>query len=171
MARNKVQFQKGMSLTEFLQHYGTEDQCFDALYKWRWPNGFQCPSCGYDKSCQLTNRKLQQCNRCHHQTSITAGTILESTKLPLTTWFLAIYLISQSKKSVSAMQLHRQLGISYNSAWGLKHKLMQVMMARDQKYDDGSCYTVIERQVEPFVLPALNNGETVKSNTDETMQK
>jgi len=134
MARNKVQFQKGMSLTEFLQHYGTEDQCFDALYKWRWPNGFQCPSCGHDKGCQLTNRKLQQCNRCHHQTSITAGTILESTKLPLTTWFLAIYLISQSKKSVSAMQLHRQLGISYNSAWGLKHKLMQVMMARDQKY-------------------------------------
>ncbi|MCB0080803.1 MAG: transposase, partial [Caldilineaceae bacterium] len=47
MARNKVQFQKGMSLTEFLQHYGTEDQCFDALYKWRWPNGFQCPSCGH----------------------------------------------------------------------------------------------------------------------------
>jgi len=67
MARNKVQFQKGMSLTEFLQHYGTEDQCFDALSKWRWPSGFQCPSCGHDKSCQLTNRKLQQCNRCHHR--------------------------------------------------------------------------------------------------------
>jgi transcription elongation factor Elf1 len=101
MARNKVQFQKGMSLNIFLQYYGTEDQCFEALYKWRWPKGFRCPSCGHDRSCQLTNRKLQQCNRCHHQTSITAGTILESTKLPLTIWFQAIYLISQGKKCIS----------------------------------------------------------------------
>jgi transposase-like protein len=134
MARNKVQFQKGMSLNIFLQYYGAEDQCFEALYKWRWPKGFRCPSCGHDRSCQLTNRKLQQCNRCHHQTSITAGTILESTKLPLTIWFQAIYLISQGKKCISVMQLHRQLGISYNAAWGLKHKLMQVMMERDQEY-------------------------------------
>ena len=49
MACNKVQFQKGMSLPEFLQHYGTEDKCFEALFKWRWPNGFQCPSSGHDK--------------------------------------------------------------------------------------------------------------------------
>jgi hypothetical protein len=134
MARNKVQFQKGMSLNTFLQYYGTEDQCFEALYKWCWQKGFRCPNCEHDRSCQLTNRKLQQCNRCHHQTSITAGTILESTKLPLTTWFQAIYLISQGKKCISVMQLHRQLGISYNAAWGLKHKLMQVMMERDQEY-------------------------------------
>lgn len=134
MARNKVQFQKGISLNTFLKHYGTEDQCFEALYKWRWPKGFQCPNCGHDRSCQLTNRKLRQCNRCHHQTSITAGTILESTKLPLTIWFQAIYFISQGKKCISVMQLHRQLGISYNAAWGLKHKLMQVMMERDHEY-------------------------------------
>jgi len=131
MARNKVQFQKGVSLSEFLKNYGTEVQCFEALYRWRWPNGFQCPHCGHDKCCQLSNRKLQQCNRCHRQTSITAGTIFDATKLPLTVWFQAIYLITQDKKGVSAMKLHRHLGISYNAAWRLKHKLMQVMKERD----------------------------------------
>jgi len=131
MARNKVQFQKGISLNEFIKEYGTEDQCFDALYAWRWPAGFVCPSCGHDKSCRLTARKLQQCNHCHHQTSVTAGTIFESTKLPLTLWFQGIYLITQNKKGISAMKLHRDLGISYNAAWRMKHKLMQVMMERD----------------------------------------
>ena len=61
MARNPVQFQKGISLNEFLSLYGTEQQCFDALYHWRWPNGFVCPNCGHDRGCQLTTHKLQQC--------------------------------------------------------------------------------------------------------------
>ena len=87
MARNPVQFQKGISWNEFLSLYGTEDQCFDALYQWRWPNGFVCPHCGHDRHCQLTSRKLQQYHRCHRQTSITAGTIFDSTKLALTVWF------------------------------------------------------------------------------------
>ena len=133
MARNKVQFQKGFSLSEFLIQYGTEDQCFDALYAWRWPDGFLCPHCGHAKCCQLASRKLQQCNRCHHQTSLTAGTIFESTKLALTIWFQGIYLITQDKKGISAMKLHRHLGISYNAAWRMKHKLMQVMLERDHQ--------------------------------------
>ena len=112
MARNPVQFQKGISLNAFLSLYGTEDQCFDALYQWRWPNGFLCPHCGHDRCCQLNSRKLQQCNRCHRQTSITAGTIFDSTKLALTLWFQAIYLMTQDKKGVSAMKLHRHLGVT-----------------------------------------------------------
>jgi len=132
MARNKIQFQKGLSLNQFLQQYGTEEQCFDALYALRWPNGFRCPLCNHDKCCQLTVRKLQQCNQCGNQTSITAGTIFQSTKLPLTLWFQAMYLLTQNKKGMSAMALHRQLGISYNAAWRMKHKLMQVMLERDE---------------------------------------
>jgi len=134
MARNKVQFQKGISLADFIKSYGTEQQCFDALFALRWPKGFQCPHCGYDKSCKITHRRLRQCHRCHRQTSVTAGTIFDGTKLPLTTWYMAIYLITQSKKGRSAMQLHRQLGISYNAAWRVRHKLMQVMLERDQLY-------------------------------------
>ena len=137
MARSPVQFQKGISLNEFLSLYGTEDQCFDALYHWRWPNGFVCPHCGHDRSCQLNTRKLQQCNRCHRQTSITAGTIFEATKLPLTVWFQGIYFMTQDKKGASAMKLHRLLGISYNAAWRMRHKLMQVMMERDREHPLG----------------------------------
>ena len=132
MKRNQVQFQKGLSLNEFLKHYGTEQQCFDALFKWRWPNGFECPNCGHGDSCHLNARKLRQCYQCHRQTSVTAGTVFESSKLPLTVWFQAMYLITQTKKGVSVMQLHRQLGISYNAAWRLKHKLMRVIVERDR---------------------------------------
>ena len=82
----------------------------------------------------MTSQKPQQCNRCHRQTSITAGTIFGSTKLPLTVWFQAIYLMTQNKKGVSAMKLHRHLGISYNAAWRMRHKLIQVMMERDREF-------------------------------------
>lgn len=132
MAQNKVQFQKGVSLPEFMSLYGTEKQCFNALFQWCWPDGFICPKCSGKKSCQLSTRQLQQCNACHHQTSLTAGTIFESTKLPLTTWFLGLYFITQDKKGISALELMRRLGVSYKAAWRMKQKLMQVMMEREQ---------------------------------------
>ena len=131
MARNWVLFPKKISLDDFFSAYGTEDQCFDALYRWRWPNGFVCPHCGHDRCCQLSTRKLQQCNRCHRQTSVTAGTIFAATKLPLTMWFQAMYLMTQDKKCVSARRLCHRLGISYNAAWRIKDKLKQVMTERE----------------------------------------
>jgi len=73
MRRNAVQFQKGLSLNEFMKKYGDEDQCFDELFKMRWPDGFVCPNCGHDKSCHLNTRKLRQCDRCKRQTSVIAS--------------------------------------------------------------------------------------------------
>lgn len=131
MSKNKVQFQRGMSLSEFLAQYGTEAQCRAALFAWRWPRGFVCPECGHTGHCEL-GRGLYQCHRCHRQTSVTAGTLFAGTKLPLTAWFLAIYLLTQSKNGISAMDLSRQLGVCYNSAWLMKHKLMQAMLEREQ---------------------------------------
>lgn len=131
MCKNKVQFQVGYSLIELFKNYGTENQCIEALFKWRWPTGFRCPQCGCDRYCVLKIRKLYQCNDCRHQTSLISGTIFEQTKLPLTTWFLAIHLITQSKTGLSALALKRQIGVSYNTAWSMKHKIMQVMKERD----------------------------------------
>ena len=131
MARNQVQFQKGMSLPELQQKYGTENKCYRALYAWRWPSGFQCPGCGHTGHCEIADRKVYQCHKCHRQTSLTSGTIFEYTKLPLTTWFLAMYMLTQSKNGISALSLKRHLGIGYNAAWRLKHKLLQVMKERD----------------------------------------
>ncbi len=131
MAKNKVQFQRGLSLPEFLQRYGTEGQCRESLQRMRWPREFQCPSCGHAGYCRLTQRPVLQCNRCKRQVSLTAGTVFAQTKLPLRTWFLAIYLLTQHKNGLSALALGRQLGVSPNTAWLVKHKLMQAMVERD----------------------------------------
>lgn len=131
MPKNKVQFQRGMGLSGFLARYGTEAQCEQALFAWRWPEGFACPECGHAGHC-LLGRGLYQCHRCRRQTSLTSGTLFAGTKLPLTRWFLAIYLLTQSKNGIAALELSRQLGVSYNTAWLLKHKLMQAMLEREQ---------------------------------------
>ena len=131
MKKNPVQFQPGMSLRTFLDHYGTEEQCREALAKARWPSGFRCPSCSHTGHCHLVQRNVKQCNRCKRQVSLTGGTLFADTKLPLRTWFLAIYLLTQHKNGISALALRRQLGVSYNTAWLLKHKLMQAMIERD----------------------------------------
>ena len=122
-----------MSLPEFLGCFGTEAQCAQALKAARWPAGFRCPRCDNDAHYVVGHgaRRLFQCNGCRHQTSLTAGSLMEHTKLPLTIWFLAIYLISQAKTGLSALALKRQLGVSYPTAWLLHHKLNRAMAARE----------------------------------------
>ena len=133
MARNKVQFQKGMSEAQFGELYGTEALCHAALVRWRWPEGFECPDCGGRKHCLVKRgaRVLYQCNACRKQTSVTAGTIIASSKLPLRLWFRAMYLMTQSKKGISSIELGRRLGVTQTAAWTLKHKLAQVMIERN----------------------------------------
>lgn len=132
MPKNKVQFQKGLSLGDFLAMYGTEEQCHAALFKLRWPAGFKCTACGYSGHCFIPSRKVYQCHRCRFQQSVISDTIFASTKLPLTTWFLGIYVITQSKDGISSLKLARTLGISANAALRMKHKLQQTM----KEYDD-----------------------------------
>ena len=133
MAINPIQFQKGISLPEFIEQYGTKAQCESALIQARWPAGFICPKCQCTKSCQFRrgNLPLWQCHDCSHQTSLIAGTMMEHSRLPLTKWYLAIYLITQSKTNIAALALRRQLGISWRAAWLLKHKVMQAMYERE----------------------------------------
>ena len=133
MARNKVQFQKGLSEADFDKNYGSEEQCHASLVSWRWPDGFECPDCGGRPHCVVTRgaRKLFQCNACRKQTSVRAGTIFASSKLPLRLWFKAIYLLTQSKKGISSIELSRRLGVTQTAAWMMKHKLKQVMLERN----------------------------------------
>jgi transposase-like protein len=132
MAKNVVQFQKGLSEAAFRSQYGTEEQCRAALFSWRWPRGFVCPKCAGTHSIVLRTRPIQQCSTCRHQVSLIAGTIFHATKLPLTTWFAAIYHLTQSKNGLSSLELARRLGVSHYTAWKIQHKLMQVMLERDQ---------------------------------------
>jgi transposase-like protein len=133
---NRIQFQPGLSMPEFLELYGDEGQCEAALAKVRWPEGFTCPGCGGQGHCLLPSRPRMtfQCNHCHRQASIIAGTLFQGSNLPLKTWFLAIYWISQAKTGLSALALKRHLGVSYRTAWLVHHKLMQAMAERDDRY-------------------------------------
>jgi hypothetical protein len=134
MKKNMIQFQHGESLFSIMKRFGSEEQCRAALFNIRWPSGYRCPECGGDAYCYLKQRRLYQCNRCHHQTSLLSGTLFEATKLPLKVWFMGIYLISQSKDGISTLNLARHLGISQNSAWLLKHKLMQAMLEEEMSH-------------------------------------
>lgn len=134
MARNPVQFQKGMSLAAFQAEYGGKENCEAALRAQRWPQGFVCPKCQGRKHSYCVGRRLYQCSACRTQTSLKAGTIFHKSKVPLTTWFLAIYLLTQSKNDISALELSRQLGVKYDTAWAIKHKLMAAMQDRNKAY-------------------------------------
>ena len=120
--RNQVQFQKGLSEARFAEIYGTEEQCHAGLVKWRWPNGFECPGCNGADHCVVTRgaRRLFQCNACRKQTSVKAGTIFASSKLPLRIWFKTIYLVTQSKKGISSIELGRRLGVTQTAAWMMR---------------------------------------------------
>ncbi len=133
MAINKVQFQPGLSMAKFMELYGSDDKCEMALVESRWPDGFSCPACSGSQhsSFRREGRLYFQCVGCRHQCSVISGTIFEATKLPLSRWFLAMHLLTQSKNNVAALELMRHLGVCYKTAWLMKHKLMEVMRVRE----------------------------------------
>lgn len=134
MAINAIQFQHGLSMAEFMQRYGTEAKCYRALYRIRWPQGFRCPKCTNRSRSRFRrgDRMYYQCRACRHQTTLTSGTMFQGTKLPLRTWFLATHLLTATKTNLSALELMRHLGVRYRTAWRVKHKIMQTMLAREE---------------------------------------
>src|SRR4029453_7396606 len=122
---------QGLSGVAFRERFGAEGGCRAALFEMRWREGLTCPACGHRGFCALKTRRLFQCNRCKKQVRLTAGTVFQDTKLPLTTWFLAIYHLSQSKGGISSIELARRLGTRQPTAWLIKHKLMRAMAERE----------------------------------------
>ena len=135
MPQNKIQFQHGMSLSEFIQCYGTEALCETALEHARWPDGFVCPECGERAHSRFLadGRQYWQCSRCRTQSTVCSGTLFHASKLPLTKWFQAIYLVTQNKNNLSALSLKRHLGVAYATAWRVKHKLLEAMRQRESR--------------------------------------
>jgi transposase-like protein len=133
MAMNRVQYQTGLPMLEFFENYGTHEQCEELVRAWRWPEGFVCPRCSqtWHSEFRRGQRLYFQCSACRYQCSLVSGTVFESSKVPLPKWFLAMHLITQAKNSVSALELMRHLGVSYPTAWLVKHKLMEVMRLRE----------------------------------------
>jgi transposase-like protein len=125
-----------MKLIDVHKQFQTDDQCLDYIEKMRWPNGEMCcVHCGeigrVSKITRETGKnkrtRIYQCLACGKQFSATSGTIFNDTHLPLTKWFLAIALICEAKKGVSAKQLERHLGVNYRTAWHLAHRIREAM--------------------------------------------
>jgi transposase-like protein len=115
-------------LLELEARFSSEEACRRYLFQLRWPDGFQCPRCGGRKAWPVSDL-LWECAGCHHQVSVTAGTIFQDSRLPLTLWFRAVWWVTSQKNGVSAMGLQRVLGLkSYKTAWTMLHKLRHAMV-------------------------------------------
>lgn len=126
------------SLTQFQKQFSDEASCVAFMFKRRWPEGFVCPACGKRRFAGLTSRpRLYECLDCGRQTSITAGTAMHRSKLPLTVWFWAAHLMSTHSNGMSALQLQDQLGVTYKTAWLLAQKLRRSMLNPDREPLEG----------------------------------
>ena len=115
------------NLLDMIDNYDSDTACRELLVDLRWPSGIACPRCGSLGISTLTKRPVYDCNDCRYQFSVTAGTIMHDSHLPLRKWFIAIYLMCESKKGVSALQLKRTLGVAYQTAWHLCHRIREAM--------------------------------------------
>lgn len=124
MAMNAVQFQKGLSMVDFQAKCGTEAKCHRALQRARWRQGFRCPACGDRRRSTFRHGRQQyyQCRACAHETTLTSGTVFQSSKLPLRRWFLAIHLLTSTKTNLAGLELMRHLGVCNRTARRLKDK-------------------------------------------------
>lgn len=124
-----------MTLTQLMDRFSTEEQCKQFLVEKRWPNGVQCPRCQNKKVYELKSKpfhwvcKAKNCGgRNGYRFSVITKTVFENTNYPLKTWFQVIYLMTQSKKGISALQIHRQIGSGdYRTAWYMCHRIRAAM--------------------------------------------
>ncbi len=146
-----------MKLIEFNQHFPTEESCKVAFKEYREREGIVCKKCGNTTHYWKKNREQWECKKCHHRTTLKSGTVMQNSKLPFQYWFIAMHLITSTKKSFSAKEVQRQIGHKrYEPIWAMMHKLRCVMGIRDDRYE-------LKNEVE------LDDGffETVSINRDK----
>lgn len=116
------------SLGEFQAWFATDGDCLDYLDWLRWPEGFVCPKCGHGNGWRLGDGRYE-CTACSSRSSVTAGTIFDKTRTPLTVWFTVCWMFATNKHGISAQSLHRTLEIgSYHTAWEMLHRLRSVLV-------------------------------------------
>jgi len=125
---------KTIGYAEFQKRFSSEDMCRNHLFEVKFPNGFVCPKCGCIEYYSVNFRNLYQCKGCRYQASVTAGSVMHGSHLPLTVWLWAIYLVSRDKRGYSAAQLSRELDLPYKTAWFLLQRVRAAMSQRDEQY-------------------------------------
>lgn len=127
------------TIYEFNKWFPDEESCLTFLIQSRWPDGFVCPRCGHSDYYWIPTRKLLQCKNCSYQASVTAGTVMHRSKMPLRLWFHAAYLVTTHTPGMSALQFQRQVGLSsYQTAFTMLHKLRAAMVRAGRDKLSGS---------------------------------
>lgn len=125
-----------INLTQLTEQFGTDEKCRKALEQLRWKDGAKCPRCNASAT-PIANRFQYDCDECHYQFSVTAGTIFHDSHLSLWKWFITAALLCESKKGMSACQIQRTVGMSYKTAWYLCHRIRAAMVETDKPLLDG----------------------------------
>jgi transposase-like protein len=115
------------NLFELMEDFESEKACRETLAELRWPEGVKCPRCNGDRHAYDSERYVWDCYSCGYQFSVMSGTIFHDTKLPLRKWFMAVLLMVEARKGISANQMKRTLGVSYKTAWYLCHRIRAVL--------------------------------------------
>lgn len=133
-AKSKPEYAE-MSWLIFQEEFRSEKDCYEWLFNTRWPNGFICPKCGGEEYWLISTRGLYKCTSCHHQVSLTSGTIFHKTRTPLMKWFMLVFRMATSKTGVSINEMRREIEIKdYKTVWAMAHKVRKAMADRDAKY-------------------------------------
>ncbi len=114
-----------MSIPEFYKRFPTENACKDFIVEERWNGKPVCPHCGHDKIYNLSGKMGYKCGNCKERFSVRTGTVMESSRLPLQTWLLAIYMMTTARKGISSVQFAKELGITQKTAWFLEHRIRE----------------------------------------------
>ena len=138
---------KNMDLMKLMEECDTQDECRAILEELRWPDGVKCPHCQSDKISRIRKRFQYDCDSCRYQFSVTAGTIFHDSHLPLPKWFAAVYLMCESKKGMSALQLKRTLHTGYQTAWYLCHRIRAAMLETARPKMEGGVIEIDETYV------------------------
>lgn len=115
------------TLSRLMVDFDTDAECRAALEKLRWPNGVCCLRCGSTSISRITSRKQFDCNACRYRFSVTTGTVFNDSHLALPKWFMAVLLMCEAKKGISANQMKRTLGVAHKTAWYLCHRIRKAM--------------------------------------------
>ena len=116
------------TVLQFQRQFGTDEACLTYLIASRWPGGFACPRCQWREAYWKAPRKLFECKACGYQTSVTAGTVMHRSKMPLPVWFWAAYLVTTHTPGMSALQFARQMDLRYETAFQMLHRLRAAMV-------------------------------------------
>jgi transposase-like protein len=125
--KQKKVVKSDINLVNLIERFGTDEKCRSHLTELRWPQGVECPRCKWKGVSTIADRNQYDCNVCRYQFSVTSNSIFHDSHLPLWKWFLAIYLMIESKKGISACQVQRTLKITYKTAWYLCHRIRAAM--------------------------------------------